>query len=237
MIEDRSYTVHKNDLLLIKPGSQHSAQSTKTPFGFLCMHFDLFAAKPATVGSSGQYLQVNAIPQKPVRFYKAELDFPELVHLPEGSSAGVLIQKIVNEKSRQDTGFAMMSGAFFAQMLLGLFRQRADSCLQQDYNGEIAGIIKYIKLHYASKIYLTDISNEVHLQPSYISGLFKRQTGITITEYITLYRISQAKRLLHEKDSKISEIAYETGFYDVHHFSRAFKKYEGVSPGEYRKLN
>lgn len=236
-IEDRNYTVRKNDLLLFKPGLYHSGKSTRAPFGFLCMHFDIFIAKASNMGSCSWDLQYDAIPLKPVKYYKADIDFPEFVHIPEGSHTGALFNKIIIEKKKQEKGCKMMAGTHFTEMFLGLLRQRADSCLQQDYNGEIAGIIEFIKRNYATKIYLMDISHEVHLQPSYISGLFKRHTGVTISEYITIYRISKAKKLLLEKDGKISEVAYETGFYDVHHFSTTFKKYEGLSPGEYKKMN
>ena len=68
----------------------------------------------------------------------------------------------------------------------------------------------------------------------YFSKLFKQETGENYVEYLSRVRIENAKKMLTESEASIKEISYSVGFSDPNYFSRAFKKYEGVSPTEYK---
>lgn len=63
--------------------------------------------------------------------------------------------------------------------------------------------------------------------------LFKQETGLTPNSYVILKRINKAKQMLAENED-LSEVAYSSGFYDVAHFNREFKRYIGVTPGTYK---
>lgn len=78
------------------------------------------------------------------------------------------------------------------------------------------------------------LSEEVYLTPNYISLLFKKETGETISEYTTRLRIETAKGLLKETDFKVLEIAEMVGYDNPHYFSRVFKKCSGMQPSKYR---
>ncbi len=65
--------------------------------------------------------------------------------------------------------------------------------------------------------------------------MFKRLTGLSFSEYMLNLRISKAKTLLRLSDASVTVIAEETGFYDVCHFIRSFKKATGSSPSEFRR--
>lgn len=236
-IEDRSYHVNKNDILLLKPGLQHEGTSTHNPFSFFCIHFDIYVSKSVNAISCKEDIFTEPVPLRPVKYYKTDIVLPDYIVLPESSNINGIFAKLINENRKAEKGYKLLTKAYFTELFLSLFRQNRDICLQKEYNEEITSIINFIKQNYSNKIYLSDISDYVHLSPSYISSLFKRQTGVTVSEYITIFRIATAKKLLLEKYGKISEIAYNTGFYDVHHFTRAFKKYEGLTPGEYKKIN
>ena len=64
--------------------------------------------------------------------------------------------------------------------------------------------------------------------------MFKRSTGVTVTEYLTRVRIERVKELLLNPNLRISEIAFQTGFQSLTHFNRVFLKLTGQSPTEYR---
>ncbi|GAA0790598.1 hypothetical protein GCM10008910_00430 [Faecalicatena orotica] len=70
-----------------------------------------------------------------------------------------------------------------------------------------------------------------------MSGLFKKEVGEPITEYLTRYRIEKAKELLKDNTMRLREIAEMVGFNDVSYFSNTFKKVAGMSPTEYRTLS
>ena len=84
-------------------------------------------------------------------------------------------------------------------------------------------------------ISLDDISRELDISPYYFSKLFKEETGENFVEYVTARRISKAKSLLKEADKSIKEICMEVGYSDPNYFSRIFKKYQGVTPTEYKE--
>ncbi|TBL81723.1 helix-turn-helix domain-containing protein [Paenibacillus thalictri] len=95
-------------------------------------------------------------------------------------------------------------------------------------------ITGYIENHYAENIYLEHIADEIGLSPKYVSRLFKETTGTSITDYISLVRMAKAKELLAETDLKISEVSERIGILSRTTFLRIFKKYEGISPMDYR---
>lgn len=83
---------------------------------------------------------------------------------------------------------------------------------------------------------LERVSEAVHLNPSYFSGLFKKRMGVGFADYVLEVRMEAAKKLLVETSMPITKVAALVGYRDPKHFSRAFKKYGQIKPNEYRKL-
>ncbi len=81
---------------------------------------------------------------------------------------------------------------------------------------------------------VSQIASKLSLSPKYLSDLLKQETGKTALELIHLYVVSEAKNMLIEGKSSISEIAYKLGFENPPYFSRLFKKEVGVTPKEFR---
>ncbi len=77
-------------------------------------------------------------------------------------------------------------------------------------------------------------ANSLHLSPSYLSDLLKKETGKNAQEQIHFYLIEKAKYLLLNSETTVSEIAYQLGFEHPPYFSRLFKKKVGVSPSDFR---
>lgn len=98
-------------------------------------------------------------------------------------------------------------------------------------------VADYIETHYGEDIYLEKVADEIGLSAKYVSRIFKETTGRTITDYISAIRMTKAKELLGQTDLKINEIADRIGIFSRTTFLRMFKKHEGVSPMEYRKLS
>lgn len=93
----------------------------------------------------------------------------------------------------------------------------------------------YIKSNYMKDVSLDDISMCCNISSYYFSKLFKQETGENYVEYLNKVRIDNAKRMLNEGSSSIKEICYSVGYSDPNYFSRAFKKYAGVTPTEYKE--
>ncbi|MDF1617284.1 response regulator transcription factor [Petrocella sp. FN5] len=95
-------------------------------------------------------------------------------------------------------------------------------------------LIVYINLHYAENITLDQLSSICDLSPSYISKVFKKHLNTNFIDYVSSVRIIVAKRLLKNSLLSIKEIGYEIGYFDSNYFTRVFKKYEGMTPSDYR---
>lgn len=75
-----------------------------------------------------------------------------------------------------------------------------------------------------------------NISAGYFSGLFKEETGFTLTEFVSRRRVDTAKRLLKNTSLQIQTIAQHCGILDVNYFSKLFKKYTGKTPREYRDI-
>lgn len=93
----------------------------------------------------------------------------------------------------------------------------------------------FIRKQYYNPIDLTTIADHLHVNPSYLSHLFKREMGIGLTQYITRIRIEQAQHLLKETDWKIARIARSVGLSDPRYFNTLFKRHTGMTPAAYRE--
>ena len=100
----------------------------------------------------------------------------------------------------------------------------------------IREIKKYIEENYMEEISLGQLAELVDMNASYLSSVFKKETGMTYSEYLILCRVKQASRLLVETNLSIGEIAHQSGYQDARYFSKQFSKQVGLKPSEYRKL-
>lgn len=94
----------------------------------------------------------------------------------------------------------------------------------------------YIYQHFSEvDLRLSDIANSVNISPAHFTTVFSQETGKTVTEFITEVRMGEARILLRTTNQTHYEISLAVGYRDVSYFSRLFKKYHNVSPGNYRK--
>ncbi|MFC5471821.1 helix-turn-helix domain-containing protein [Cohnella suwonensis] len=117
------------------------------------------------------------------------------------------------------------------ELLRGLGREATHALTK---NRLIGPIQDYIKMHFQEDVSIHDISAKFSINPNYFSQLFKKEVGLTFTEYVTTLRVQHACELLRQTDLSIAEIAEKAGYEDYFYFSRVFKKLTGTSPRLYR---
>lgn len=93
---------------------------------------------------------------------------------------------------------------------------------------------EYIRENYMKKISLAEVSEYLGLSEGYFSALFSQENEENFIQYLTQYRIEQAKKMLTKTNLKIYEICEAIGYENVEHFSRVFKKNVGLSPLQYK---
>lgn len=99
----------------------------------------------------------------------------------------------------------------------------------------ITKAISYIKLHFREELTLQEVADTIHVSKSYLSNLFKKQSGQNFIDYLIDLRLHEAKRMLVQHEYKIYEVAEKSGFNDVKYFSKLFKKMTQMTPVEYRE--
>ncbi|OCT14846.1 AraC family transcriptional regulator [Paenibacillus pectinilyticus] len=101
----------------------------------------------------------------------------------------------------------------------------------------ISNVMTYIAEHYHdANLSVNTIGERFELKGSYISKLFKEQTGEGLLDYISKWRIEQAKKMMGSRKESISEIAKLVGYNEAATFIRVFKKYEGITPGKFKEM-
>ncbi len=101
----------------------------------------------------------------------------------------------------------------------------------------IENIKHAVNQNYSGDLSLSAIAEDFFINPSYLSRIFKEITGSNFTNYINYVRIEKAKQALLDTDNLILDIALSCGFNYIPHFNAVFKKFEGITPKEYRKLH
>jgi len=98
----------------------------------------------------------------------------------------------------------------------------------------IAEMIEWVRIHALENIAVSDVADKFAYNRDYLSRVFKLRTGINLQEYIHLIKIAKAKDMLSRSRKSIKEIAQAVGVDDEKYFMRLFKKYENMTPTEYR---
>ena len=108
---------------------------------------------------------------------------------------------------------------------------------RQTYSPIIQKVIAYIESDISTDLTLKTFAKYLNMNASYLSTLFSKEVGMTLSEYVQNSRIFHAKKLLLGTDLPIKSISEQCGFSDTHYFSRIFRKIEGTSPNTYRNSN
>jgi two-component system response regulator YesN len=114
--------------------------------------------------------------------------------------------------------------------------QYAKQLLAPKWRSEIHKIVEMIEEQYHTQIRVSELAKMVGFQESYLSVLFKKEVGKTVIDYMTYVRLRKARELLQNPEYKIYEISELVGYPDSNHFSKLFKRAEGVLPTEYRSM-
>ncbi|MCI7098239.1 MAG: helix-turn-helix domain-containing protein [Lachnospiraceae bacterium] len=128
-------------------------------------------------------------------------------------------------------------GTCIDNLKISLFKQRVTTAEEPKEQEEraIIGITRYVQEHLAEEVSLSVLAEEFHLNPQYISQLFKNEIGVGFLAYLTNIRMEKAKKLLLSTSLSVAEVAEQSGYGDYRVFTKSFKKTEGITPSQYRR--
>ncbi len=148
-----------------------------------------------------------------------------------------ILSDIAYEEDKKSDGYSQMQKLYLKQLLIMLERyciNNVENNISSSYK-VAENISKYISENFSDDLSLYRLSKEFSMTPTYLSRFFKKSTGVSLSEYINIVRITEAEKLLLNTDKAITEIAFECGFNDSNYFSAVFKKAKGITPKKFSK--
>jgi len=148
------------------------------------------------------------------------------------------VRDMYSQNTQEAKELCLDSVSLILSLIQELVRRNLECDASENAASSIVNnIMEYIDKNYFRNIYLKDLEEIFHFSQFYLARKFKEQTGYTINEYITNKRIGEAGKLLIYTDLPISVIAHKVGYENPSHFSAAFKKHMGISPGKMKEVH
>ena len=139
----------------------------------------------------------------------------------------VFLEKLTHAETLEDVSYLLQKIIrHFSDEILGVNKSSNSALIRR--------VINYIHTHFTEPITLTDAAHYVSLNTSYLSTIFKKETGYSFSQYLSMTRIEHSKLLLKNTDFSILDVAIEVGFDSDSYFCTVFKKFVGISPKQYK---
>lgn len=219
--EDRLYHIHQGQAFLIEPNTLiHYSADGADPWEYMWIEFDGLKA--------AEYIKQAGLSQKDPIFSSKT---------PEGyKDVFQFLSYILNHPDilpSKTMGYAYL---FFSALIenSSTAKPLPKNDIRQFY---IQSAVSFIENHYTENITVEDMAENLNLNRSYFSKIFKKSTQKSPQEFLITYRVSKSCELLRSTDMTIAEIAQHVGYSNQFHFTRAFKNIMDVSPNEWRKRN
>lgn len=229
-INGETYTIGKNDILIIGAMDFHFAKLTEVPYNRYGL--TMLPIYMRTIPAISDYLDIyQTLDSKKSILLKGlpDREFAEYIH----------ILRHLREETRKPKKDSAEIVAVYIHMLTLMLKRKLDFQNSENAHSPLhqtmLQIKSYIDLNYKEEINLEKLGERFYFQPGTISKYFKLECGINIKKYINTVRISNAVRLLEKSDISIESLAAEVGYTNVNTFLRQFSEMMQISPLQYRK--
>ena len=148
-----------------------------------------------------------------------------------------IIYKMLKEHRNNSLGKTELLRSMLVELIIQAVRLSEENKHFTYYSSITNKIINSLEEQFMTNITLSKIAKETNYSVSYLSRVFKKDTGMCFQKYLDDVRLKQSEFLLLKTNKKVSEIAYLIGFADINRFHKLFKNTFGVSPKQYRIKN
>lgn len=142
-----------------------------------------------------------------------------------------LMKELQAEVLDRDAFSTLVIESLFLELIAGLGKKGT----WDNPKSWLPQILEHIQGNFRDPIRLVDLAKSAGLHPAYLSAAFRKLVGRTLGEYVRDVRVGKAVEKLKTGQKSLAEIAYETGFADQSHMTRAFRKVTGETPGKLRR--
>lgn len=162
---------------------------------------------------------------------------PIAVQFTDSSSLKKTFNKMFTAQKYDKVYADYICSGLIYQYVIEFHRMAYDKNLSggNDKSNILTPVINYIDENFQEDFPITVLAEKAGVSPQHLCRIFKQTMHMRPNEYVIRRRLKEAKCLLSETDMPISDIGTRTGFSDAGYFSTVFKRYEGISPVEYRK--
>jgi AraC-type DNA-binding domain-containing proteins len=225
------FSANKGDITIINSNELHYIEGLSDDLSFYVIRID-----PTFLFSN----QVDLLQTKYLTpLAQSRISFQNLIE--NDTQVTDCIMRIIQEYFSRKIGFELSVKASVYQLIVLLLRGYVAKILSKEEFEEktsilrrIDSVFQFIQDHYAEKISLSELAENVNISTCHFCRTFKQMTGKTTTDYINGVRLEKAIALLERKELNMTEIAIRCGFDSVNYFSRLFKRYYHTSPTEFR---
>lgn len=220
VVDNKKYNIKAGQGFIIEPNVITFYQAdSKEPWSYCWIAFDGEGAE--------KYLQeLGLIQQKPI--FKTQR-VEELFEL---------IKEMLKSQENNLANELKIQGLFYQFFSIIVEENSVENIENNEQlNPYVNKALDYIKKNYWDDINVNSIIEYIGLNRSYFSNLFRKSMGITLQEYLSVFRLSRANELLDMTDENIEDIANNCGYNDPLVFSKAYKRKYGVTPTQHRKVD
>lgn len=219
-VEDKTYFVSHKDVVVTRENEKHYCfPIDDSSFNMLCMAFD-FKRSPETAQEKLLY----------DGFYN--LPFAEFGDVEAAADVHEKIIRILKAESRYRDSLICHSVYEFLFLLLSSVESKTNSRPEPLLSAKIKD---YIDSNLDKKLYISQIAKVFLFSESYITKVFKRETGMSLQQYYVHAKLEHARTALIETDLPVTDIALQQGYPNVHYFCKIFKEHYQMTPKEFRE--
>ncbi len=224
--------LHQGDFFVIDTGTMHCYQKTRDFQIVNCLFLPEYVDRALVHCPSLSALLSNRVMRfgVPVKIRTADRIFRD-----EDGRVLRLIEEMEAEYREAQTGYMELLRCKLTEILV--YAVRASDLAEQKRRPHEATVAmaEYLRRHYGQPLSLDLLGRRLGYSPQYLSSVFRRDTGVTLQEYLQRLRVEEAERLLQAGTLPLSVIAQQVGYSDSKHFAKVFSRYKGVAPSLLRR--
>ena len=232
-INGREYEARRGDLFFINYGSTHRFTTTES-FGYynVCFDPEIISARIINRENAFDLLSLTAIDE-----LRGEGAPEGRIHF--GSDERPLIEALLADMySEYGSNFSERCAvleSYMTVLVTKILRKTRPVSNKSPTEDVWEDMLRFLDGNIDRKLTLGELAKKCFYNPSYFSRAFKERYGMSLVEYVTRARVGAAERMLTESELSSEQIAEACGFGDKSGLYRAFARYHGMSPGEYRQ--
>ena len=222
LIEDQTYPVSVNDLVIVNPNVSHTEVSLNaSPLRYIVLGVEGLELTATNGNDNTNFCIVN---------FKT---FRENILL--------CLQNMLSEIENKHTGYEIICQDLMEILIVMLGRQTNFATILAPISKKTSRLCgstkRYIDSHYQENITLDQLAEVCHVSKYHLAHAFTEEYGISPINYLISKRIAEAEHLLKTTDFSLNLISNTTGFSSSSYFAQIFRKQKGMSPTEFRKLS